>query len=175
MATTASALATAPHARTSRAAREQARPRVAAPSARPRLTVVTRPDPRSSSVPFVVLCTLVIVGALAAVLMLNISMSDTSYRIGALQSESQELTIQKQALAEENERLGTPQELEVRATELGMVPAGTPAYIDLAEGTVIGDPQPAGGAAAAPEQPPVPAAGISDHSEIYHGMGNEGH
>lgn len=170
MAPTASAVATAaPRVRPARTASPSA-----TPAGRPRLTVITRPDPRSSSVPFTVLCTLIIVGTLAAVLMLNISMSDTSYRIGALQRQSHELTVQRQTLAEENERLGTPQELERRATELGMVPAGTPAYIDLASGTVIGEPQPAGGVAAAAEEPPVPPAGIYDEPDIDHGMGNGG-
>lgn len=142
---------------------------------RPRLTVVTRPSPRSSSIPFTVLCSLIIAGTLFAVLMLNISMSDTSYRISALTKQSHQLTVQQQTLAEENERRGTPQELERRATELGMVPAGTPAYIDVATGKVIGDPQPAAGQAASATPPPVPAAQIYDDENAYWGMGNEGH
>lgn len=140
---------------------------------RPRLTVVTRPNPSSSSVPFTLLCTAVIAVTLFAVLMLNISMSDTSFRLAELQKESHRLTVQEQSLAEESERLSTPQELQKRATELGMVPAGTPAYIDLGQGAIIGEPLPAGGLAAPAELAPVPAAQIYD-DDTYWGMGNEG-
>lgn len=143
-------------------------------AARPRLTVITRPNPRSSSVPFTILCTLIIVGTLFAVLMLNISMSDTSYRIKRLSIQSQQLSVTKQSLSERNQQLGTPQELERRATDLGMVPAADPAYIDLKTGKVIGEPHPAAGVAA-PAQQPVPVARIYDDSDAYWGMGNEGH
>src|SRR5690625_8038672 len=61
-------------------------------------------------------------------------MSDTSYEITRLQSQSQRLTEEKQSLAETNERLGTPQELERQAREHGMVPVSEPAYIDLDTG-----------------------------------------
>lgn len=161
-------------------------------SARPRLTVLSRPAPRASSVPFAILCSLIIAGTLLAVLMLNISMSDTSYRITRLQAQSQQLTEQQQGLVEENERLGTPQELERRAVELGMAPAADPAYIDLSTGQIIGGSEgsaadaaasPTGAAASqtgadaagtAADAPSVPAAHIYDDAEHYHGMGNEG-
>ncbi|UYG15561.1 hypothetical protein BRM3_07830 [Brachybacterium huguangmaarense] len=145
----------------------------AAVASRPRLTVVTRPSPRASSVPFTILCSLIIAGTLLAVLMLNISMSETSYRITHLRAQSQTLTEQQQSLREENERLGTPQELEKKATELGMVPAADPAYIDLSTGKVIGEPQAATGTATA-ESAPVPVAHIYDEVDTYYGMGNEG-
>lgn len=159
---------------TAPAPRRTATGRSSAPAPRPRLTVVTRPDPRASAVPFTILCTVIIAATLFAVLMLNIAMSDTSFRIDALSKESHALNVQSQALTEENERLSTPQELQRRATELGMVPAGSPAYIDLAKGSVIGQATPAGGVAGAAQQPPVPAAQIYDQ-QIYWGMGNEGH
>lgn len=151
-----------------------------APAAAPRLTLVTRPQPRSSSVPFALLCTLIIGATLMAVLLLNISMSQTSYELSTLQSSSAALSEQKQALQERNEQLGTTQELRQRAAELGMVPAGQPAYIDLATGTIIGEAQPAAGQTLAPaaisaEQSAVPPARIYGESEPYYGMGNEGH
>ncbi|EWS81250.1 septum formation initiator family protein [Brachybacterium phenoliresistens] len=157
-------------------------PDTLAPAARPRLAVVARPDPGRSSVPFAVLCTLIVVTALAAVLILNIQMSDQSYQITRLQNQSQRLTEQQQALAEQNERLGTPQELEKRAKELGMVPVTEPSYIDLATGTVIGQGEEGSseeGAAASEtstELTPaiVPPARIYDQTPDYHGMGNEG-
>src|SRR5690606_18312966 len=80
--------------------------------ARPRLTVVAAPEAGGSSMPFTLLCTLIVAATLSALLYLNIQMSDASYEITRLQGQSQRLTEERQALAETNERLGTPQELE---------------------------------------------------------------
>lgn len=147
-----------------------------AQSVRPRLIVVTRAQPRHSALPFTVLCTLIIAVTLLTVLFLNISMSDTSYQISRLQSQSRTLEDTRQGLQEQDAKLGTPQELQARAEALGMVPSGETAYIDLSSGTVIGDPQPAGAPAAGPAPvAPVPQASIYPSDEAYHGMGNEGH
>ena len=116
-------------------------------------------------------------GTLVALLLLNIQMSDASYRITRLQSQSQRLTEEAQALQETNARLGTPQELEKSAREIGMVPVGNPAYIDLSTGTVMGESSPANQVAQAPALPAahvVPPARLSDSSTAYRGMGNEG-
>ncbi|MFC0675494.1 septum formation initiator family protein [Brachybacterium hainanense] len=164
-------------ARTS-AARASAAPAAAAPA--PRLAVVARPEPGRSSVPFAALCTLIVVLALAAVLVLNIQMSDQSYQITRLQSQSQKLSEKGQSLSAQNDRLGTPQELEKRARELGMVPVTEPSYIDLSTGTVIGQEdrgeEGATDAKTSSELVPatVPQAEIYDEAPEYHGMGNEG-
>lgn len=146
-------------------------------SPRPRLTVLAKPRTRTSPLPFVALCTLIVVATLATLLTLSIQMSDASYEITRLQGQSQRLTEERQALAETDERLGTPQELEKQARELGMVPVTDPAYIDLESGTVMGETEQA--AAAADADTPsaktaVPPAQIYDQPSTYHGMGNEG-
>lgn len=147
---------------------------------KPRLTVLAAPRTARSPLPFTLLCTLIVAATLATVLYLNIQMSDTSYEITRLQAQSQRLTEEKQALAETNEQLGTPQELERRASELGMVPVTETAYIDLASGTVMGETSPDEQTASHPElaeQPAavvVPPAQIYDEPTSYHGMGNEG-
>ncbi|MGP5251559.1 hypothetical protein [Brachybacterium alimentarium] len=151
-----------------------------APTARPRLTVVAAPKTSGSSMPFTILCTLIVTATLAALLYLNIQMSDTSYEITRLQSQSQRLTEEKQALVETDERLGTPQELERQAREIGMVPVTDPAYIDLDTGEVIGETSPTAQTEVNPELADVPAevavppAQIYDQPTTYHGMGNEG-
>lgn len=171
------------------------RARAAAASARPRLTVLARPEPRRSSVPFTILCSLILAGTLLALLFLNISMSDTSYEITRLQSQSRALADEKQSLQETDQQLGTPQELLKRAQGMGMVPASDPAYVDLATGKVIGDPQPAAGPAnpaspatstastPASAQATSPAPGANPapvvdgapgtQQRTYHGMGGE--
>lgn len=130
--------------------------------------------------PFTLLCTAIVVATLAALLYLNIQMSDTSYEINRLQIQSQRLTEEQQSLAATNERLGTPQELERQARELGMVPVSDPAYIDLDTRTVLSGTVGAEAAAPAvqlaevPAEQAVPPAQIYDQPQVYHGMGNEG-
>jgi len=147
---------------------------------RPKLTVLAAPKTSGSSMPFTLLCTLIVTATLAALLYMNIQMSDTSYEITRLQSQSQRLTEEKQGLAETNERLGTPQELERQAREHGMVPVSEPAYIDLDTGAVLGQTAPSEQTASNPEltlapaEAVVPPAQIYDEPTAYHGMGNEG-
>lgn len=146
----------------------------------PRLTVLAAPKAAGSAMPFTLLCTAIVVATLAALLYLNIQMSDTSYEINRLQIQSQRLTEEQQSLAAANERLGTPQELERQARELGMVPVADPAYIDLDTRTVLSGTVGAEAAAPAvqlaevPAERAVPPARIYDQPEAYHGMGNEG-
>ena len=163
----------APAVRPARGPRSSAAPR-------PRLTVVAAPRTTGGTMPFTLLCTLIVVSTLAALLYLNIQMSDTSYEITRLQSQSQRLTEEKQALSETNERLGTPQSLERQAREIGMVPVTDPAYIDLDTGEILGETSPAQQTEVNPELADVPAekavppAEIYDEPTTYHGMGNEG-
>ena len=151
-----------------------------AQTSRPRLTVVSTPKTGGSSMPFALLCTLIVTATLAALLFMNIQMSNASYDITRLQGQSQRLTEESQGLQETNERLGTPQELERQAREIGMVPVSDPAYIDLDTGQIIGETAPAEQTEGTPELADVPAevavppAQIYDEPTEYHGMGNEG-
>ncbi|ATG55324.1 hypothetical protein CFK41_11525 [Brachybacterium ginsengisoli] len=149
-------------------------------AARPGLTVVATPKAAGSSMPFTLLCTLIVVATLAALLYMNIQMSGTSYEITRLENQSQRLAEEGQSLAETNERMGTPQELARQAREIGMVPVSDPAYIDLDTGKIIGETSPAAQTegnpelAEVPEKVAVPPAQIYDEPSAYHGMGNEG-
>lgn len=167
--------ATRPASRTARPTPRSA-PRT---SPRPRLAMLTRPEPRRSAVPFVLMCTAIIVATLVTVLYLNVQMSSTSYEITRLQGHSQSLTEKQQTLEQQNDELGTPQKLEEKAQDLGMVPAGTPAYIDLGTGKVAGDVTPVTGdtgkdGAPTSDESAVPPATIYQEEKSYHGMGNEG-
>ena len=154
------------------------RPVRGATSARPRLTVVATPRTTRSSMPFTLLCTLIVTVTLGALLFLNIQMSDASYEINRLQIQSQRLSEESQALAQTDERLGTPQELERQAREIGMVPVSDPAYIDLDTGEILGQTSPAAQTVGTPQLRTVPSAvppaKIYDQPTAYHGMGNEG-
>jgi hypothetical protein len=88
-------------------------------------------------------------------LLLNISLSRGSYQIYAQQARLDQLTEHRQALQEDLDARRAPQQLAERAVQLGMVPAGNPAYLRLSDGRVLGKARQAAAPrrpAAAPEQ-----------------------
>lgn len=117
---------------------------VPARTAAQRIRVVAPPASSRRRMPFGLLCGLVVAASLLAVLLLNISLSHGSYALHSLSSEQARLDEQRDALAERVERAATPEALADRATALGMVPAGSPAFIRLPDGAVLGDPEEAG-------------------------------
>ncbi len=148
----------------------------AAPASRPALALVAKPKHARSIVPYTALITLIIVTALAATLALNIAMSTTSYQITTLQAEEKSLNQQRESLQQQKDALSGPQQLEKRARDLGMVPGTEPAYIDLASGTIIGTPAPAGSTTSAgdPASLTVTTAPVNRLPAYDYGMGNEG-
>lgn len=108
------------------------------PRTRPRLQVVRSPEQSKSLVPFLIGCSLVLLGALVAALMLNTSMAVASYTIHSGKTELATLTEVGDQLAEKAERLGSPSAIQDRAASLGMVPAGATVYISVADGTILG-------------------------------------
>lgn len=91
--------------------------------------------------PFAVLCALVLIGGLVGLLLLNVSLARGAYVSHDLKVASVQLAEREQALNQQVALAATPQQLEARARELGMVEAPSPAFIRLADGTVLGVPQ----------------------------------
>ncbi len=87
---------------------------------------------------------LVVVGVLG-VLVLNTKINESSFRLNDLRATQAALDLQEQQLAQNLADLESPGNLRAAATRLGLVPAGTPAYISLPDGRVVGVPQPASG------------------------------
>lgn len=87
---------------------------------------------------------LVIIAGLFAVLMsqllLSIALADGAYQISALQSEQKELARDRDALTEELNVLNSPQNLAASAEALGMVSNTSAVYLNLATGSVLGEP-----------------------------------
>ena len=95
--------------------------------------------------PFLLLMVgLVVVGVLG-VLVLNTKINENSFRLGDLRNNQANLDLQEQQLARNLADLESPGNLRAAATRLGLVPAGTPAFINLPDGRVVGVPQPAAG------------------------------
>ncbi|MBZ4318722.1 FtsB family cell division protein [Streptomyces huiliensis] len=115
--------------------------------------------------PFVLLVVVLLGSGLIGLLLLNSSLNQGSFELSRLQRKTTELTDRQQALQQEVDQLAAPDALERRARELGMVPGGSPAFLNP-DGTVNGVPAPAPEAGAAPAdegadpaayQPPAPA------------------
>ncbi|WP_424887873.1 septum formation initiator family protein [Streptomyces sp. XH2] len=93
--------------------------------------------------PFVLLVVVLLGSGLISLLLLNSALNQGSFELSRLQRKTTELTDEQQALQQEVDQLAAPDALERRARELGMVPGGNPAFLSP-DGTVRGQPSPAG-------------------------------
>lgn len=106
--------------------------------------------PRAPRAPFVAVVVSLLVTGLLGLLGLNTVLARDAFTLHTLKVEGRALTDQEQALRREVELLRSPQNLATRATGLGMVQAGPPAFLRLQDGAVLG--------AAVPAEAPDPAA-----------------
>ncbi|HEY3016744.1 MAG TPA: hypothetical protein VGJ41_16645 [Nocardioides sp.] len=121
-------------------------PRIAeAAVERVRLTVVPRTRSHAPRVPFVTLVTLVLLGGVVGLLLFNTSMQQASFASTELEEQATNLDAREQTLQMELDGLRDPQRVAQRAHQLGMVQPGSPAFLVLGSGKVLGDPTPATG------------------------------
>lgn len=109
----------------------------------PRLHVVRAPAHQRTRVPFVVLCMALLAAAMLGTLLLNTSMAKGEYERIALQTALARSAQDQQELLEDLERTSSAPQLARAARELGMVPAAGAGHVRLADGAVLGDPEPA--------------------------------
>jgi hypothetical protein len=95
--------------------------------------------------PFLMLVVGIVVIGVVGVLVLNTKINEGSFRLGDLRASQAALDLQEQQLNQQLADLESPGNLRAAATRLGLVPAGTPAFISLPDGRVVGIPQPASG------------------------------
>ncbi|WP_257032825.1 MULTISPECIES: septum formation initiator family protein [unclassified Streptomyces] len=91
---------------------------------------------------------MLIVALLAAglfgLLALNTALNEGSFELSRLQKQTTKATDEQQSLQHEIDQSSAPDALAKRAAELGMVPAGGMAFLDVPNGgKVIGTPGPA--------------------------------
>ena len=126
---------------------EQARsrlPRIAENAIeRARLTVVPRTRPTAPRAPFVLVVAAVLLVGVVGLLMFNTSMQQASFAAAELEEEQAALRAEEQHLLMELDRLRDPQRVTQQAQALGMVPMLTPVFLDLSDGSVLGEPGPA--------------------------------
>ncbi|MEU4024850.1 septum formation initiator [Streptomyces anulatus] len=107
--------------------------------------------------PFVLLVVLLLGGGLITLLLLNSALNEGSFRLSELKRDTTELTDEQQALQRDVDGRSQPDALERRARELGMVPGGSPAFLDP-DGTVRGNPIEATAPPPSPSPTPSPRA-----------------
>lgn len=103
---------------------------------RPALRLLTFELPRAR-MPFSMLCVGMLVAGLIAVLVINILISQTSFRIDQLGAEKAALAQQKDRLIEDNSYRESPQNIAAAAEKQGLVRDTSPQFLDLATGEII--------------------------------------
>jgi hypothetical protein len=97
--------------------------------------------------PFLLLVVGLVIAGVLGVLLLNTRINENAFRLDNLRSQQSGLDLQEQQLGQQLADLESTGNLSAQAARLGLVPAGTPAFITLPDGRVVGVPQPATGPA----------------------------
>lgn len=122
------------------------------------------PEPSRPSLPTAVWVVLIILVGVVAILLANIAVSHTTFRVQELTQEQSALQDQRDRLVEDISYRESPQNIAAHAEERGMERDVDPAYIDLSSGKVL-TPEDTGGADPAVESPeriPGPRADARD-------------
>ncbi|MCC2593392.1 hypothetical protein LKO27_08225 [Tessaracoccus sp. OS52] len=112
---------------------------------KPRLLLVASRRPVMSNVGFGVVITVLVAIGLALVMVVTTSVSAQSRELASLRKEATELGYTAAALTTELQSRSSSASLAMRASELGMVPNPYPAFINLADGSIVGEPTPVTG------------------------------
>lgn len=112
------------------------------PAARTAAPLKLVPTARSSAAktPFVAVVVTLMVGGLLGLLLLNMVVAKGSFELHELAKQGKALDQREQELAGRVQALQAPGVLAQRATSLGMVPGGPPAFLELPSGKVLGQP-----------------------------------
>lgn len=98
---------------------------------------------RARRTPFVVVVIVVLSVGLTGLILLSTVLQAQSFETTRLAGEVASLETRHQELARRVDRLESPASVAERATGLGMVPNRNPVFLSLADGAVLGRPQPA--------------------------------
>ena len=114
-----------------------------------RRPVLTEVPPARAAVAGRGVFALVVVGLLVVgmglLLVLNTSLAQGAFELNALTKAQRQLAVQDQQLLQQVALAESPDALQQRADQLGMVPAAAPVFLRLADGAVLGTPVPAVG------------------------------
>jgi hypothetical protein len=131
-----------PHPLTRPQARPVPRPVLKRPTPRTSLRLLPQlgsiPTKKAKPVTFAaVLSAMLVVGSLI-LLLINTLLAQDAFVLHGLQQQVSTLTAQQQAVTALTDTESSPESLAIKATALGMVPGGTPVFLDLNTGKVVG-------------------------------------
>ncbi len=107
---------------------------------RARLALVPVRVTRAPRAPFAALVLGVLAAGIVGLLMFNTHMQQGAFYATSLQAKADALTAREQSLQMQLDQLRDPQHLAQVGRSLGMVAPGTPAFVDLATGHILGKP-----------------------------------
>lgn len=117
----------------------------AARATQPRLRVAPPPPVSAPRAPFVTLVLAVVIAGVFGILALNTAINTNAFKLKDLRDRQTALDRQEQQLTGDVAMQESPNNLAAAARQQGLVPAGTPAFIVLPDGRVLGVPVPASG------------------------------
>jgi hypothetical protein len=94
--------------------------------------------------PFVMLVLVLVAAGIIGLLVLNTKINEDSFRLQKMRDRQVALDTREQQLGSELADRQSPGNLAAAARRLGLVPAGTPAFLYLPDGRVVGVAQPGG-------------------------------
>ena len=90
-------------------------------------------DKRADQKVFILFLTGIGTLGLVALLFINTLLAQDAFKLSKLQLEARLLTDQREAYIRQLDRISSPTALAAAATEMGMKPSGTPAFLKLDE------------------------------------------
>lgn len=103
---------------------------------------------------FALVAVAAVAGIVIVQLLLSVGLSQGAYRLSSLETESRQLGWQRQELATDVAAISSPQVIATNAEKIGMTMGGTPAYISLSDGAIVGVPSEAGTKGSVVQQSP---------------------
>jgi hypothetical protein len=120
---------------------------------------VAPPAPISAPrAPFIAVVIALVVAGVFGILLINTRTNENAFEISKLQDQQTNLNNQQQDLENQIAAYESTGNLDAAARRLGLVKAGTPAYIRLPDGKIIGVPKPGQGPPAVTAQDPATSA-----------------
>ncbi len=110
------------------------RPRAGRAASAPRLGVAPPAPVTAPRAPFVSVVLGLVVAGVLGILVLNTAINENAFRLHDLQDKQVSLDRREQQLTQDLAQQESPNSLAAAARRLGLVPAGTPAFIRLTDG-----------------------------------------
>jgi hypothetical protein len=123
--------------------------------ATPRLRVAPPAPISAPRAPFIAVVIALVVAGVFGILLINTKTNENAFEISKLQDQQTDLNNQQQNLQNQIAGYESTGNLDAAARRLGLVKAGTPAYIRLPDGKIIGVPKPGQGPPAVTAQDPL--------------------